>query len=227
MFCTKCGERNEEGARFCTKCGEPLSVFPYGRTENMAKSAETKLKFSGSAALSINRKKKKIIFAAIILVIVFAAAFFILSGRGSDKLIKEYVQASIDCDAETIWNLMPEEMRENILIEAEDEMNLYGEDEVIAYLQEMMNDAMDSVESLIGDWDYTWEIVDEKDYDESELRELNQELRSNGLEGYTADDAKDVTIAITVTSNGESATRTLQTTLVKIDRKWYIGEVNF
>ena len=223
MFCTKCGERNEEGARFCTKCGEPLSAFPYGKTE----SADTKLHFSGSAVLSRSRKKRKILFAAIIIVIAFAAAFFILSGRSSDRLIKEYVQASIDCDAETIWNLMPEEMRETLLMEAEDEMNLYGEDEVIAYLQETMNSAMNSVESMIGDWDYTWEIVEEEAYDENRLRELNQDLRSNGLEGYTADDAKEVTIAITVTSNGKSATQTVRTTLIKNDRKWYIGEADF
>jgi len=34
-FCTKCGEKNEEGVKFCTNCGNPLSADPSVSAENI------------------------------------------------------------------------------------------------------------------------------------------------------------------------------------------------
>ena len=129
------------------------------------------------------------------------------------------------CDAEAIWNLIPEEIQQAAMKEAEEDDNLYGEEEVIAYLQEEMEDISDRLYSALGsDWDYSWKIEDEEDYDISELRELNQDFRSRGLTGFTADAAKDVEVELTVTSAGNSQSRSIHITLIQIGRKWYLGE---
>ena len=33
MFCTKCGAKNPDGAKFCTSCGSPIPEFQPGPVE--------------------------------------------------------------------------------------------------------------------------------------------------------------------------------------------------
>ena len=214
MFCTKCGEKNEEGTRFCVRCGEPLTP---GKTAGVSQGGAGGSDFMGNAAggevfypngrssVFSQRNRGKIILAAIVIVAIVIVAVFLLTGRSSDSVVEKYVEASFELDIETIWDLLPPEMREAMVEEAEDEMNLYGEEEVIGYMEDELRDEMEYLmDQLGGNLDYTWEITDEEEYDRSDLRELNQSLREMGLEDFTADDAKDVDVEITVTSGAES-----------------------
>lgn len=232
MYCTKCGEKNPESAKFCVKCGNPLPVGGNYRNiggnplPNGRKLINFRNNRTGQTVFLRKAANKKTAAAGVIAIIVIAAlAFLILGGRSSDAVIKKYVESSMKCDAEAIWNLFPEEIQQAVMKEAEEEDNLYGEEEVIAYLQEEMEDMVDQIYStLSSDWDYSWKIEEEEDYDISELRELNQDFRSRGLTGFTADAAKDVEVELTVTSAGNSGSNSVHITLIKIGRKWYLGE---
>lgn len=33
MYCTKCGEKIQDGSKFCAKCGQPVEQIPAGAAE--------------------------------------------------------------------------------------------------------------------------------------------------------------------------------------------------
>ena len=228
MFCTKCGTQNEEGAQFCVRCGEPLAQRRVAGTDrrNSGAAGNEFYPNGGYAPAFPQRNRSKTIIAVIVIAVVIILAVFLLTGRSSDSVVEKYVEASFELDIETIWSLLPPEMREAMVEEAEDEMNLYGEEEVISYMEDELRDEMEYLmDQLGGNLDYTWEIIDEEEYDRSDLRELNQSLREMGLEDFTADDAKDVEVEIFVTSGGESGSYSATLTLIQQGRKWYLGNI--
>ena len=96
MFCTKCGARNEDGARFCTSCGAPMagvesSAGAAGPQEAPATSQPQPAPQPGPVPASTTpatpaapKKKgsgvKGIIVAAVLFVVAFGAGFFITTG---------------------------------------------------------------------------------------------------------------------------------------------------
>lgn len=225
MYCTKCGEKNSDSAKFCVKCGKPLSAGSHTANFRVRQTAGIRADRTGRTVLLKKVDKKSAAAGVIAIIVIAALAFILLGGRSSDAVIKKYIESSMKCDAEAIWNLLPKEMQQAALKEAEEEENLYGEKEVIEYIQEEMEDMVDYLFSSLGnDWNYSWAIKDEEEYDAGELRELNQDFRSDGLEGFTADAAKDVEVELTVTSAGNSDSRSMYITLIKIGHKWYLGD---
>lgn len=59
MFCPKCGKENPNDAKFCSSCGYSLTPFqPKEEGASPQQSAQTGVRFSGSAATQRPREKK-------------------------------------------------------------------------------------------------------------------------------------------------------------------------
>ena len=98
MFCGKCGKENNDDAVFCTECGAPLNgnqPLPQEEAAKMADGASTKNRKIGVIA----------VVAAAVLVIAFGMLLF--GGRSYKKTVNQYVNASFEADAKTIFKLIP------------------------------------------------------------------------------------------------------------------------
>ena len=112
MFCSKCGAKNDDSAKFCEKCGEPLNKSS-SEKEIVVSIEDTK------------RNKKVGIISVIVCAIVIAVILFIaFGGRSYKEVIDEYIDAQLSCDTDAILNLYPKEIVDHI-IDEEIENNHY------------------------------------------------------------------------------------------------------
>lgn len=216
MFCGNCGKEISDSAKFCPNCGSAVAAggVPAGRSEN----TENTGKRSKNFWIGVS------VFAAAVVLVVMAG-IWLLKANTPEDVIETYVEASYKPDAKAIWELLPKQVREATLKDAEVQMNLKGENEVIFYLNEMLQDYIDRADDQLGEgWKLTYDVVDWEDYDKTGLLNLNRDFREMGLTDFTADAARSVTIEIGISAAGdETMTRKVHIKLVKLGRIWYLG----
>ena len=211
MFCGNCGKQIPDQSAFCPGCGSAVMQ------ENSSVNGK-----------NVDHKKVGIIAVVATVLLVFLLGSLLFGRRSEEKVIKEYVKASCEGDAKTIWKLLPKDIQDVVIEEAGSYLNIYTEKEFIEYAEATLESTLDQIDETIGKgWKYTYEITDESSYDKMDVIEYNQDYREMGATNFKASQVKDVDIKISVESADGSFSneRTMSVTLVKIGRSWYIGEM--
>lgn len=153
MFCTKCGAKNEDGARFCVMCGEKQEVVAPERPKAFDKGIAMK-----PVPEFRTHKKIRVIPVCVTLLLLLAVILFpkiILSGNAEKKIIKKFVDAQMSCDAEALLSMFPEEIFDKIY--KEDGMSKM---QFQSYIEKELKSAMQTVQETVGeDWKISYEIL--------------------------------------------------------------------
>lgn len=116
-FCSKCGAKLEEGARFCRNCGAP--VVPIVQEDNKSQnwyhqSGDSSQKHDTTHAVKKKKKKAPIIIVAVVLAVVVIICALFFAGQGSSE---SYDGADTKSDTEigiyhdTVYFREPQEVR--------------------------------------------------------------------------------------------------------------------
>ena len=203
MFCGKCGAQNADNAEFCTNCGAKLK-----------KSAPTT-----AATVSVpnqNDKNRKVgmIAVAVAVVVIIILGVVLFGGRS----YKATVDAQFDANAEAIFDLMPEKMMDYAL--EQDGYDSDDLDDLIDDANETLQDQLDSLDSYLGEgWKISYEILDTEDIKGDDLDDIKDAYEDADVKVSAA---KDVEIEITVKADETESSNSLDVSLIKIGRSWYL-----
>lgn len=206
MFCGKCGAENTNNAEFCKNCG-----------------ARLKKEVNEKRTLTLpdqDGKNKRIgIIAVILLIIVLVlVGIFLFGGRSYKGTIKKYVNASFDADAKKILDLMPKKMIEYAM--AEEGQDPEDLDEIIDDMNEELQDQLDYLDEYLGEgWKNSYEIADEKTIKRDDLEDIKEAYEDADIKVSAA---KEVEIEITVKADDTESSNTMDITLIKVGRSWYL-----
>jgi len=218
MFCGSCGAKISQDSQFCQQCGSPV-----GQGKRLSSASRTAL----SPKPSVRKKHGKHIVAALLVIAVIVAAVALFGGRGSNAVVKQYIDASITGDFTKMWKLFPKEVQEGILDLMEETFGVEVEDisEVAGLLEDRFDDMRESAEEEYGkDLKYSYEIVEERDLSTLELKELKRGLQYVGADDIEIDAGKYVDAELTLKLKDEKVTQTLTICVIKIGRSWYLCE---
>ena len=169
MFCTKCGAKNDDNAKFCVECGNKLEhVIPAGQKVQQGDASYVP---SGNQQGEIPRfipsdrmeKRKNSLFGSIkpvpvIVTVLLVIAVLLLgkmlfSGGQEKKLIKNFVKAEMEGNAKVLINMLPDEMFRLAEKEGMDK------EELTDKMDEMLQSAQSSLKSMLGEeWSYSYKI---------------------------------------------------------------------
>lgn len=167
MFCTECGAKNEDSAKFCVECGAKL-----GNSNVRIKIPTPSETDSGMNKKVIRNPRKKINVIPIIILLILAVAVvtfprLILSGQSEKKLIKEFIKAEMTADGEKVIEILPDE-----IVEAAETQGGMTKNEFIKAVQEQLNSAMNTVVNTYGEeWKYSYEIKSIKKASQEDIEE--------------------------------------------------------
>lgn len=235
MFCTKCGAKNDDNAKFCVECGSPLehvvssaeSGFSKGTggtvhsfTPAVSSREIPPFKMETTQAYRKQEHRKVNIIPVIITLVLVAAILFvgksIFSSGGEKKLIKNFVKAEMAGDAKTILNMIPDDVLDGLsketgmdLTELTDEMN----DEV--------ESAMKTINDTLGEgWSYSYDIQKMEDMSEEDIKE-KEELYSEICD-LDITKGKTASVEIAVKGKETETSKVLDIGIIKVKGKWYL-----
>lgn len=218
MFCTECGAKNEDSAKFCVECGAKL-----GNSNVRIKIPTPSETDSGMNKKVIRNPRKKINVIPIIILLILAVAVvtfprLILSGQSEKKLIKEFIKAEMTADGEKVIEILPDE-----IVEAAETQGGMTKNEFIKAVQEQLNSAMNTVVNTYGEeWKYSYEIKSIK----KALQEDIEEWKNTYKDGFEMDvdisEGKICEVEINFNGNEIRNTSNIELNLVKIRGKWYV-----
>lgn len=201
-YCTNCG--NElHGEKFCTKCG-----------------TKTGIDVAPEVVASMPVKKEKKFIGKLIVVLallgILSTAFMLLTSRSYEALVKDYVKATINGDAEKIVSLMPDSLVDYI-----------AEKEYEGDKKEMIFDLEDELDSMVEQLeDYgvdlktiSYEILEVEEMDEDEIDDLCDEYRRAELK---IKEGKELKVELKIPMDGQERTNSIYIDVVKIGRSWYL-----
>ena len=208
MFCRKCGAKNEDTAAFCTNCGAKLNQSAPTRT--------------AAAAVSIpNDKNRKIgmIAVAAAVVIVVILGVFLFGGRSPKATIDQCIEATYSADVEALLlDLVPEGVWEYAM-----EEEGYDSDDLEAKIEEAeddLQDQLDSLDSYYGeDWEVSHAILYEGNIKGRDLEDIQEMYEDMDVKVSAA---KEMEVEITVTSEETEVTQSVDISLIKVGRSWYL-----
>jgi len=213
MFCGKCGTKNADDAMFCSGCGAKLNGGETVKSEIPAT----------PVAANPNGKNRKvgIIAVAVIVVAVVGLVSMLFGSRGYEDVVEKFVDAQFEADAETILELMPEELIEYVLEEEgldEDEWDVFIEE-----ANEDLEKELDSLDRYLGKgWKISYEIKDDHNLLGNALDDLQDAYEEMGIE---VSEAKTVEVEISIIagkSGGEENKKSLDVCVIKVGRSWYL-----
>lgn len=211
MFCGKCGAKNADDAMFCKECGAQLSA--------VKKDAEETGSVVVTSSQENERNKKVGIIAAVVVVALVAVlAIALFGGRSYKSTVKKYLNASFKADAETIVELIPEEMIDYML----DEYG-YDEDEFDEMVEELEEELQDVMDYLGDDVKFSYEIKSAKDVSDDDLSELQEEYEEVDVEVSAA---KTVKVKLKIESDDFDESTTMEISVIKVGRSWYLDVYN-
>lgn len=203
-FCEFCGAPMEDNVNFCGSCGKQQTEEAVVTTEPAKKSVK------------LDPKNIKVIGAAVVVVLVL---FFIFGGRGPEKTVKQYMKATLKGNAKKIVKLMPKDMVDEALEQAD-----MSKKEFIEELDEMLDEAVEYME----DYKVSYEIDDVDDIKGEELSELKDELKEMGVAKKKVKAAKEVEVEMSIREKGaskdEAMSNSMTVTVIKIGRNWYLAD---
>ena len=140
-------------------------------------------------------------------------------GKNSyESLVDDFMEAYKELDAKKMAKLMPEEVFDWI---AE---NQYDGDKaaMIEELQKSMDETREQLEEQgIKLSEIKYEIIDVEDSDEDDIKEMNEELENEGVDLKIKED-KTIKIEITVPSEDDDETRTVELEVILVENSWYM-----
>lgn len=223
MYCTKCGAKNDDGARFCVVCGAKQE----GAISERAMLERPKAFNKGIAMKPVpearRRRKIRVVPICVIVLLLLAVVMFpkvILSGNEEKKIIKKFVDAQANCDAEGFLSMIPEQIFDKIY--EEDGMSKI---QFQSYIEKELKSAMQTVQDTVGeDWTISYEILDIKeltgeDFDDVKYDYIDElDLVINA--------AKTAEVELFVKAKDTESSRVLDIGLVDIDGTWYLDFMN-
>lgn len=220
MYCTNCGAKNEDGAKFCVKCGEKLNNSSLGRKIEVTEKTPYFEQAVGKKSKEVH-KKIKIIPVVILLILVVAVVIFpkfIMSGQAEKKIIKEFMEAEMTGDAEKIIDILPEEILEIAKTEGGMSRNELAEE-----MRKQFDSVIGTLESTYGeDWKYSYKINSIKKLSQEDMEDI-KDMYSDDLEmKLDISEAKTAKVEVNVRGDNLDNTLTLDVNLLKIKNKWYL-----
>ena len=190
-FCGGCGTQLTEGATFCPKCGKPVG----GAKAPKAQGAKNNM--PGIIAIAA--------VVLILLIIICSAA-----GGGYKKPIKNYMKGVNKANSEKLYSAFPEEVIDGMVDDYCDLLDM-TEKEFYEYIDDSLEDAIDGkISYKIGDKEKLSksDLKDYEDYLERRYDEYFDEI--DVTKGYSVD--------VTVKSDGEKSTTTIE--VYKVNGDW-------
>lgn len=207
MFCGKCGTKNEDNVEFCTNCGARLNKA-------------TSKRATAVSVTSQNDKNRKVgmIAVAVAAVVVIILGVVLFGGRSYKATVEKFVDAQFDANAEAIFDLMPEKMIDYAL--EQDGYDSDDLDDLIDDANETLQDQLDSLDSYLGEgWKISYEILDTEDIKGDDLDDIKDAYEDADVKVSAA---KDVEIEITVKADETESSNSLDVSLIKVGRSWYL-----
>lgn len=213
MFCSKCGAKNDDSAKFCEKCGEPLNTI----------NSEKEIVVSIEDA----KKNKKVgIISVIACAIIIAVILFIaFGGRSYEEVIDEYIDAQLSCDTESILNLYPKEIVDYI-IDEEIRDNDYMADYIdrqgfIDYCNDELKDNREDLQEIFGgNLSMSYNIMEVTDVSEDFFDDYMYLYGDDYAEDYNFSGCKVVTVEIVCKGDKNEGLSTKRIHLMKSGRSW-------
>ena len=169
MFCGKCGKENNDDAVFCTECGAPLNGNQPLLQEEAAKMAD---------GASTKNRKIGVIAVAAAAVLVIAFGMLLFGGRSYKKTVNQYVNASFEADAKTIFKLIPAKAVKYGLEDAG--YDAKDQKKAIREMKDSMQEQIDYLDRYLGKgWKTSYKITDRSDlrhHDGDEEAEAAEDL---------------------------------------------------
>ena len=218
MFCTECGVKNEDSAKFCVECGAKL-----GNSNVRIKIPTPSETDSGMNKKVIRNPRKKINVIPIIILLILAVAvvtfpILILSGQSEKKLIKEFIKAEMTADGEKVIEILPDE-----IVEAAETQGGMTKNEFIKAVQEQLNSAMNTVVNTYGEeWKYSYEIKSIKKASQEDIEEWKNTYKDGFEMDVDISEGKICEVEINFNGNEIRNTSNIELNLVKIRGKWYV-----
>lgn len=218
MFCTECGAKNEDSAKFCVECGAKL-----GNSNVRIKIPIPSETDSGMNKKVIRNPRKKINVIPIIILLILAVAVvtfprLILSGQSEKKLIKEFIKAEMTADGEKVIEILPDE-----IVEAAETQGGMTKNEFIKAVQEQLNSAMNTVVNTYGEeWKYSYEIKSIKKASQEDIEEWKNTYKDGFEMDVDISEGKICEVEINFNGNEIRNTSNIELNLVKIRGKWYV-----
>lgn len=218
MFCTECGAKNEDSAKFCVECGAKL-----GNSNVRIKIPTPSETDSGMNKKVIRNPRNKINVIPIIILLILAVAVvtfprLILSGQSEKKLIKEFIKAEMTADGEKVIEILPDE-----IVEAAETQGGMTKNEFIKAVQEQLNSAMNTVVNTYGEeWKYSYEIKSIKKASQEDIEEWKNTYKDGFEMDVDISEGKICEVEINFNGNEIRNTSNIELNLVKIRGKWYV-----
>ena len=240
MFCGNCGAKNDDNAKFCGKCGKLLIQAVPGKQGGSMPGAGgmtgsfTRERPYRETPVFGNREKQNVyrrqerrkisVIPTIAAVLIVAVMIFIgksiLSGGGETKLIKNFVEAEMTGDAETILDMIPKVVLEGAAKEMDKDVS-----ELKDELSDEFDPLMKTINKSLGEgWSYSYEILEIKDLSEDEIADLEEEY-SEVCE-LSIKKAKTATVEITIKEEDTDRSEKVEIGIIKVGGKWYLDIVS-
>ena len=218
MFCTECGAKNEDSAKFCVDCGAKLD------NSNVRIKIPTPSETdSGMNKKVIRKPRKKINVIPIIILLILAVAVvtfprLILSGQSEKKLIKEFIKAEMTADGEKVVEILPDE-----ITEAAEAQGGITKDEFIQAVQDQLSSTLSAVISTYGEgWKYSYKIKDIKKASQEDIEDWKNTYKNEFEIDVDISEGKICEVEINFNGNEINNTSNIELNLVKIRGKWYV-----
>lgn len=220
MFCSKCGTKVEEGAKFCPQCGATINNQEEG---NIAESGNTinvdptPIKNSVTKTASANNKSIRNIIIGVVIVVVigfFGYQFFFKGSSSSyEAPVKTLVTGIEEKDVDAILSVFPDELYEKY----EEEYGIDIKQFTSLISNSLESEMFDEFEGMT----VSYEIKNVQDCSSSEV----EEIIDNNKNYYDIDlditAAKNLDVTLTATSNDDTESDTITLTVIEIDGSWY------
>lgn len=221
MYCTNCGTKNKDNAKFCVECGEKFENNNLRIKTAVTEPAIYKSEKKTEGSLKKSFKKIKIVPIVILLLLVVTVIVFpkfIIAGQTEKKIIKEFVKAEMTGDVEKIIDNLPEEILE--IAKTEGGMS---RDELAEAMRKQFDSAIDTLESTYGkDWKYSYKINSLKKVSQEDLEDI-KDMYSDDFEiELDISEAKSAEVEINISGNQIENNITLDVSLIKAGGTWYL-----
>lgn len=104
MFCSECGTKNQDGAKFCENCGAELEVEETASPKKENASKGVKKESKKKVAIS-NAQKGIIVFCVIVVVILFSTYSVLANKTSPVTIAKDYIEAIDNKDYDKLYKL--------------------------------------------------------------------------------------------------------------------------
>lgn len=218
MYCGKCGAENTDSARFCLVCGQMLAPAP----EPISPPPVPNEPVAVELPVKPKRSRKKWVILLVVAVLVVAlgaaAAYMLLNKNTPRNVIYTAMDAMTEEDGETLFELLPEDLREEVY------GNRTQQREATNELEEYMEYVHDYYSKTFGEYTIEYEVIHVEKLTGDTLEDL-QDVYDDEFDCQVSA-AKEVTVKVVVEADDIRYVTTEVLTVVKVDGTWYLAYEN-